>query len=455
MARTNLQTFELANPLYAAAKVAYYRLGTNANPGQLATLYADPISDKTASNPQVLDGDGKFAAPVYVEDAVVAQAPSFTSGVPLFSELDFIDPDSFGANLVINGEVIYAHLFVETDSFYTSTRGATYAITATLYDNSTTDHFFTSITAATYGIVGTLFADSDVLQIAAISAKNNIAATPYTETDTFFTSATAATYNITGAVFTDTDTFYVSNTALNVIQASLYSETDVFQTATVAATYNITGAVFTESDSFYTATMGGLYAITGALYDNSATDAFYTSTVAPAGTWQTTDTITLNTDGNGYNGYTVRVFVPQTSLSVTGGSQVRVTLQCPATVGGNIGAMYIGQASGSYSATSPAFAGTPTQIKFGGSGTLTLAAAGADVVSDAAIVAIPASNGLLIAMYISGPSGAHIASHATLPAAGQTSYVSGNDAATVAASGYTDNTSTFKANIVKKIEVFA
>src|SRR5208283_5917429 len=66
--------FGLANPLYAGATVSFFTVtpeGTSS--GTFATLYADPTSATTANNPQTLDSEGKFSAPVYIETPVIAQ----------------------------------------------------------------------------------------------------------------------------------------------------------------------------------------------------------------------------------------------------------------------------------------------------------------------------------------------------------------------------------------------
>ena len=64
-ARISIQDFSLANPLYAGATVTFF---TTDNDGvktaTKATLYEAPSGAATLLNPQTLDSDGKFAAPV-------------------------------------------------------------------------------------------------------------------------------------------------------------------------------------------------------------------------------------------------------------------------------------------------------------------------------------------------------------------------------------------------------
>jgi hypothetical protein len=73
--RNTIPDFQLANPLYAAAQVTFYTVNptTGLSTGNLATLYANPTGSVAASNPQTLDSEGKFFAPVYQEEPVIAE----------------------------------------------------------------------------------------------------------------------------------------------------------------------------------------------------------------------------------------------------------------------------------------------------------------------------------------------------------------------------------------------
>jgi hypothetical protein len=79
--------FQLANPLYIGATVQFFTVtGDGIATKTLATLYSDPTSSQTTINPQTLDSEGKFAAPVYIEVPVIAQVtgpnvPSHVTGV--------------------------------------------------------------------------------------------------------------------------------------------------------------------------------------------------------------------------------------------------------------------------------------------------------------------------------------------------------------------------------------
>jgi hypothetical protein len=72
--RTGIPDFQLANAIYTAAQVTFYTIDQNGEKtATLATLYAEPTGAQTASNPQNLDSEGKFQAPVYIEEPVIAE----------------------------------------------------------------------------------------------------------------------------------------------------------------------------------------------------------------------------------------------------------------------------------------------------------------------------------------------------------------------------------------------
>jgi hypothetical protein len=79
--------FQTANPLYIGATVSFFTVNASGqSTGTLATLFTDPTSATTALNPQTLDSEGKFTAPVYIEVPVIAQVtgpnvPSHATGV--------------------------------------------------------------------------------------------------------------------------------------------------------------------------------------------------------------------------------------------------------------------------------------------------------------------------------------------------------------------------------------
>ena len=174
-------------------------------------------------------------------------------------------------------------------------------------------------------------------------------------------------------------------------------------------------------------------------------------------TWQqvATDALT-NGDSPNWNNYTIVWFYPQASLTVTGGEAIRLTIKAPSATGCTIDKCYIGQADAAYSATSPSFAGTPTQVLFSGSASLSTGTGGATTLSDQATFSIPASNGLIIAVHTTASVWSVPSSAGNSPANWKFSYKSGVDeASTVSKSGYTDFTATHGTGLINKIEVLA
>ena len=71
--RTLIPDFNAANPLYAGAVVTVYgvTLAGAKDSGNIVTCYAGISGTDLVANPQKLDGDGKWVAPPYVDEAVI------------------------------------------------------------------------------------------------------------------------------------------------------------------------------------------------------------------------------------------------------------------------------------------------------------------------------------------------------------------------------------------------
>jgi Pectate lyase superfamily protein len=106
--RSTVPDFELANPLYIGAQVFFFTVdGSEHVTTTLATLFADPTSTQTLANPQTLDSEGKFLAPVYIEVPVIANVVGATVGshttgiIGLYPTLplgDYANPVWWGAD---------------------------------------------------------------------------------------------------------------------------------------------------------------------------------------------------------------------------------------------------------------------------------------------------------------------------------------------------------------------
>lgn len=79
---TAITDWQTANPIYIGASVTFYTVDEDGERTSTpATIYADAEAAVAAANPQVLDGEGKFSAPVYFDDPVigVVTGPHVTS----------------------------------------------------------------------------------------------------------------------------------------------------------------------------------------------------------------------------------------------------------------------------------------------------------------------------------------------------------------------------------------
>lgn len=69
--RSPISQWELANPLYKGATVAFYTVANGVKTSTLATLYAATTGTAQLANPQKLNSRGQFKQPVYIADQVI------------------------------------------------------------------------------------------------------------------------------------------------------------------------------------------------------------------------------------------------------------------------------------------------------------------------------------------------------------------------------------------------
>lgn len=84
--RTPISQFELANPLYKNASIAFYTVANGAVTSTLAALYSGASGVAQLSNPQKLNSKGQFKQPVYVQVQVIGvitgiSVPSHNTGI--------------------------------------------------------------------------------------------------------------------------------------------------------------------------------------------------------------------------------------------------------------------------------------------------------------------------------------------------------------------------------------
>ena len=163
------------------------------------------------------------------------------------------------------------------------------------------------------------------------------------------------------------------------------------------------------------------------------------------GAWVTSESWTPNANSAGWSGFTVRLVVAAAQLTQAG-NPTRLTIDFGSNTG-NIGAMYIGESAGS-GGTNYAFATTPVQVLFSGSGTLSLPTGGI-VTSDSLAFSITGLSDIVISAYFNSSTDMRIRSG---EAGWYQVYKGGNDASTVAATGYSGGST--EAALVSVIEVF-
>lgn len=190
--------------------------------------------------------------------------------------------------------------------------------------------------------------------------------------------------------------------------------------------------VWMPRDILMMAAYGKLYELTGPEGEVFTQASHAAPARLPPGEWRISASSILPLHNAGYGGYTNRQLVPASAITNPDGSLSRITFQASAASGAvNILAAYIGKA---VTTGNPyAFQVPPVQLFFGGSATATIPQATL-LVSDEAAYAPATGDNLVISVAYASPSTPARASAAT---AWTTYYKFGNDAATIAAIGYT------------------
>jgi hypothetical protein len=141
-------------------------------------------------------------------------------------------------------------------------------------------------------------------------------------------------------------------------------------------------------------------------------------------------------NSTGWSGYTLRTITPPSSA---GGSSVKVSISAATGTGSaimQIGAVYVGIKAATGDAYE--FADTPVQAFFSGAPGI-VADANAVVQTDEVALTVPAGASVVVAVYFSGTTTLRAG---PIPSGWGSFYQSGNSAATVNPSGYTDGGST-------------
>lgn len=143
--------------------------------------------------------------------------------------------------------------------------------------------------------------------------------------------------------------------------------------------------------------------------------------------------LTGNADDNANSGYTHRVLIAAAAISNSGLTYIRVTFESSSVEAWTIDKAYIGQAADAGDAYD--FQTTPTQLLFSGSPGFAIAL-GTQKVSDQTTFTIPAGKNIIVSFHTSGDSSHDSIRRKTSQANWTTYYKSGDDAATINATGY-------------------
>lgn len=151
--------------------------------------------------------------------------------------------------------------------------------------------------------------------------------------------------------------------------------------------------------------------------------------------WQTLydQSTAFDWSSDGWGGYTVRQEIPAAQLLSSGTGRIRVEFKGPTYAESVVGKAYVG--SGAATGDSYDFASTPVQLFAAGNAGVTIAANAIAIFETVAPVVVDPAQRLIISIFFSGTSTLR-ARQSSLAGGWRGNYKSGDDAATVNASGY-------------------
>lgn len=190
-ARTSVDDFCTANPLYVGGMVTFYTVDVNGNKTTtLANIYSDVVSDSLLDNPQTLDSFGKFQQPVYIDGPVIMTViapglqPSHDTGIV----------STPGRN---RGPYQGGTLYYPDDIFQDTTNGIVYMVLAPY-------NAMTIAADLAAGNIELYLQAADILNAGDLTLAVNAAATAVAEAAIAVTAAGAANTSETNAAFSAT-----------------------------------------------------------------------------------------------------------------------------------------------------------------------------------------------------------------------------------------------------------
>lgn len=169
------------------------------------------------------------------------------------------------------------------------------------------------------------------------------------------------------------------------------------------------------------------------------------------GTWISVFTAACNAEGSidfNSSNYNVRMVLPASSMTGTSATQMRLTLKSTPAHGPKISALYVGQQAATGDIYD--FATTPTQVLFGGSPALSMAAGGIEYLSDAITITVDPTKAYVFSYAFNG-AGSYSSYNSMTGANMALKTSAGASVSTVNVTGYTPNANLWA--FVSKIEV--
>ena len=163
-----------------------------------------------------------------------------------------------------------------------------------------------------------------------------------------------------------------------------------------------------------------------------------------ASAWYDEQVFSFNTPDYGWGNYTIRIVLPPLARS---GSKLRITFGTYSTITWSVTTVRIGLKAAS--GDNYDFDSTPGVVTAGGSGSFAVAG---DVVSDEINGAFTAGDRYIVALHFPNPT--TLAMAGSPLAAGSVFYKSGDDTATVDATGYTA-TASQAPRCIKRVEIWS
>lgn len=264
--RTPIPDFQLANPLYKGAAVSFFTVAAGVKTNTLATLYSSPTPSSTTqlANPQKLNSQGQFKAPVYIDAQVIGvvsgiAVPGHDTAISSPAPTFRVDQST--------GKLQYSYdalTFNDSGDYIFKNRGAW--LTATAYNRNDTVAQAGALYLATSAHTSGVFATD--LAAGKWTIAFSFAAAALTQNRIPYANASGLLQDSANMTFDDT-TFKLGVTKFTVAQASgntvIGGTVTVSGAATLSSTLGLAGNLSINTNKFTVAASSGNTAVAGTL----------------------------------------------------------------------------------------------------------------------------------------------------------------------------------------------